>query len=1432
MSALPGNGPSPSTPVIAIGASAGGLEASRTLLKLLHPDLPAALILVLHLDPSHDSMLVGLLEPDMGLPVVEAVNAMPLCEGRVHVIPPGVFLTVAEGVLRLAAPAHGKPVRLPFDTLLRSLAHEADTPTTCIILSGTGTDGSIGIEALADSGAVVIAQDPHEAGYSGMPEAAIATGRVDHILKTAAMPAVIDAILARGPRKTTPRAGGASAAVRTGASDTAFAAIIDLVGRHTKQDISLYKPGTLTRRIERRMALAACGKDGADRYLAILRSDADELTRLSADLLIHVTGFFRDPAVFAELRDRTIPDLLSALPPGRPLRLWVAGCSNGEEAYSLAIICLEAMAQTGITAGLQIFATDVDPEAIATARDGFYPAEIATSVSADRLARFFLPGENGWRVTPALRETLVFAEADLLSDPPFSRLDLVSCRNVLIYLGAEAQRRVIGLCSFALRPDGLLLLGLAETPGPEDGRFTLANKDARLWRRNGRAQTDGLFATAGPRPAPVPPVRRTADLADLCQKILLDSYAPAAVLMNRQLECLYFLGSTERYLNLPQGHPDNTFPALIPRLLRVRLREAAALCDARTPLVTVSGGRLGSGASYSIALHALAAGNEPLLLACFVDDAPALPLSGSPPPQSHEGAPVPALEAEIATLRDDLLQAQRDLEKAVEANEADTAEARSISEEFQATNEELLASREELQSLNEELTALNGQLQETLDRHRTTADDLQNVLYSTDIATLFLDADLNIRFFTPAARTVFRVIATDVGRPLADLAALSEDSGLIPDARAVLKTTVPVEREIAGAGSAAGEVWFLRRIQPYRTSDGRIDGVVITFTDISERKRSNAALVEAMHEADRVTLAKSRFLAAVSHDLRQPLQSLTLLHGLMARNQQPDEASRLAALLERILGSMTGMLDSLLDVNRIESGIIRPAIRSVPVAPLLERMAEEFGPLCHQKGLRLRVIQSSAWVRTDLQLLEQMLRNLLSNALKYTFRGSILIGCRRRDGAVQLVVCDSGIGVAASEREAIFEPYYQVGKSTLQTAQGLGLGLSIVRWLGTLLDHPVSLRSVAGTGSAFAITMALADAARGIAHPKAGAPEADPIRRVGRILLVEVEEPLRMLLRELLEAEGHSVIAFGDPKLALHWAGDGNGAPDLLLTDMALRGDMNGLMLATELCRLTASDVPTIILTGDITVATMRSIAATPFHQISKPAALQTLLRRVSEILRTGCADRGCRPAIPGSATIHVVDDDPMIRDTLHRLFESEGWKAATWASAEAFLAGSPPVRGDCLIVDGLLPGQGGVALLETLRRLNIDIPAIILTGHGDAAMAVAAMKAGASDLIEKPASAKDLLSSVARAIAGSPGDQAKSEARRAAQTIFASLTLREHDVLALVLEGAANKNIAAKLGINQRTVENHRAAVMRKTGASSLPALVRLALVAGVSIT
>ncbi|MDO9524890.1 MAG: HAMP domain-containing sensor histidine kinase, partial [Gemmobacter sp.] len=497
----------------------------------------------------------------------------------------------------------------------------------------------------------------------------------------------------------------------------------------------------------------------------------------------------------------------------------------------------------------------------------------------------------------------------------------------------------------------------------------------------------------------------------------------AAVLLNSRLECLYLLGPTERYLSVTEGHPDPGFLGMLPKTLHARFRTAAASCDALHPFIVVPGGYSVKEGRFNIELRAVKTGQEQLLLACFVN-APRAAVSPRPdgPGEGDDAARVAELEADLEATRGDLRDTMRDLEQEAEAHAADAAEALSMNEEFQSTNEELLASKEELQALNEELTALNTQLQETLERHRTTANDLQNVLYATDVATLFLDLDLNIRFFTPTARAVFRVIATDIGRPLADLAALSRDENLASDARAVMETSDPIEREVSGPDG----VWFLRRVQAYRADGGGVEGVVITFVDITERKRTNAALLAAKREADRATAAKSRFLAVASHDLRQPLQSLMVIHSLMARGRQTAEARRLASLLDRTLDSMTEMLDSLLDVNRIDSGIIKPEVGPVALAPLLRRIGEEFAPLCHLKGLKLRMVPGNAWVHSDPQLLEQILRNLLSNALKYTPKGGILIGSRKRGDHVSIEVCDSGIGVPEDEYRTIFDAYYQV----------------------------------------------------------------------------------------------------------------------------------------------------------------------------------------------------------------------------------------------------------------------------------------------------------------------------------------------------------------------------------------------------------------------
>lgn len=1424
-------------PIIAIGASAGGLEACRALLKDMPRDPPAAFILVLHLDPKHDSMMVDLLADPAGLRVVQAAEGMAVRPGVLHVIPPGAFLTLEGGVLHLSDPDGGKSVRFPFDVLLRSLARQAATPVACIVLSGTGTDGSEGIAEIDAAGGLVIAQDPAEAGYSGMPESAIGTGCVTQILPTGQMLAALERFW-DGSRTGAASGSGGQGGRMHGPPVTdhvpmsGYDDLLAFVGEHSLQDLSLYKRGTLERRIARRMALAGLGADELARYLEMLRADAVERAQLAADLLIHVTSFFRDPAVFEHLSEKAIPGLVATLSGERPLRVWIAGCSTGEEAFSLAITCLEALEAAGSTVRLQVLASDVDPEAIATARAGFYSRDIESCVSAQRLARFFVFENGGWRVTAALRDVIVFTVADLLSDPPFSKIDLVSCRNVLIYLGPEAQKRVVARCCFALRPGGLLLLGAAEMPGQSDGCFTVEDKEARLWRRIGKSLPGDLHFVMGKREdasavVQAQPLRRSA-LADLCRRVVLETYAPAAVLVNERLESLYMLGPTEKYLKITQGHPDPGFVGMLPKALRARFRAAAATCNPSNPIVTVSGGRFDEAHSYDIALRSVNAGADPLLLVCFVDTQRPVQGEGAPGSASSQSRRTGDLEADLEATRSDLHDALRDLEQEVEAHGADVAEALSVNEEFQSTNEELLASKEELQSLNEELTALNSQLQETLERHRTTANDLQNVLYSTDVATLFLDLDLNIRFFTPAARAIFRVIPTDVGRPLADLASVSGDDALTLDAREVLATFAPIEREAAGADGQ----WFLRRIQPYRTEGGRVEGVVITYVDITERKRTNTALVAAMSEADRATKAKSRFLAAASHDLRQPLQSMALLHKLLAPNKRSTEGARLALLLDQTLNSMTAMLDSMLDVNRIESGIVRPDLRPVAIAPLIQRLVDEFGPQCRLQGLKLKSVPCKAWVRTDPQLLEQMLRNLLSNALKYTPEGGILMGCRRRGDLLTVHVRDSGIGVAASETKAIFDAYHQVGKTPSLSGHslGLGLGLSIVQRLAQLLEHQISVRSSLGRGADFMITLPVVAAAAEVA-PLVPAPAemTNATRQTGTILLVEDEEPLRDLLEDVLAREGHTVIAKAAAQDALAWAGSDAARPDLLLTDFDLHGGTSGLRLAQDLPDILGDAVPTIILTGDITTATLKSIDGTGFRQVIKPVMPEVLLALISDLMfqvRAAKA-KAVQRLETSRLTVHVIDDDPMIRETMRRLFEAEGWMVVTHSSAEAFLATPRPDGAACLLVDNYLPGMDGVALVQLLRSKGSHLPAVMLTGHGDAAMAVAALKAGASDLIEKPASAADLLASVRHAIDTRQDSGVRVQSNKGAQQRFSSLTLREREVLALVLEGAPNKIIAADLGINQRTVENHRASVMRKTGAASLPALVRLALAA-----
>ena len=827
--------------MVALGASAGGLDAFRKLFDALPADSGMAFVLIQHLDPSHASMMVDLLSSHTTMKVQQAADGMPLEPAHVYVIPPATYLSIDRGALRLSEPRERHGARLPFDFFLRSLAAEYGERAICVILSGTGADGSLGLRAIKEKGGLVVVQSPDDAAYDGMPRSAIMTGLVDFVAPVAQIPKIL--IEHRAPT----REAGPHHSVTSG-DDTSnwLTPIVDLLRIRTAHDFALYKPGTLQRRIERRMAVA--GVADRDRYLEILGQKSGEADLLAKDLLINVTGFFRDPKAFELLAKEVVPDLVRRQAPDQPLRIWVAGCSTGEETYSIAMLFLEELTATKRTGALQVFASDADGDAVAFAREGLYPEAIEADVSPARRARFFKKEKQGYRIVPELRALVVFTTQNVLADPPFSRLDLVSCRNLLIYLRPEAQQKVLSLFHFALRDRGVLFLGGAETVADLSDRFEPISKTHRIYRHVGRART---AAVERPLPAdtraPAPGARRAlpgASPRELTQRALLDAYAPASVLINRKGECLYYLGATDRYLRVAAGEPSRDLLAMVRDGLRSKLGAAIRQASQEQARAIAAGARMSHGdgsLAVRIEVQPLQSEGDALLLVSFIDEPERHERSGRPGVSADTASRVPELERELDATRKELQSAIRDLELSNEEQTAINEEAMSVNEEFQSTNEELVTSKEELQALNEELTALNSELQETLDRQRSTSDDLQNILDSTGVATLFLDGDLNIRFFTPAAKSLFRIIATDIGRPLADLTLLAADAMLLADARAVLTHLAPLGREIEAENGA----WYARRILPYRTQDDRIEGVVITFADISEMKAAEREIEAA-----------------------------------------------------------------------------------------------------------------------------------------------------------------------------------------------------------------------------------------------------------------------------------------------------------------------------------------------------------------------------------------------------------------------------------------------------------------------------------------------------------------------------------------------------------------------------------------------------------
>src|SRR5271166_440550 len=692
----------------------------------------------------------------------------------------------------------------------------------------------------------------------------------------------------------------------------------------------------------------------------------------------------------------------------------------------------------------------------------------------------------------------------------------------------------------------------------------------------------------------------------------------------------------------------------------------------------------------------------------------------------------------------------------------------------------------------------------------------------------------NIRFFTPATRALFNVIPSDLGRPLTDLKSLVADDALLGDAQTVFKSQTPLEREIQGQNGH----WFVRRIMPYRASYEKTEGVVITYEDVTERRRTAETLSAAKRQAELASVAKSRFLAAASHDLRQPLQTLALLQGLLAKKVVGEKAQKLIGGIDEALGAVTGMLNTLLDINQIEVGAVKPEIADVPVNELFDRLREELTYHAQAAGLALRVVPCALSVRSDRGLLEQMIRNLISNALKYTQRGRVLVGCRRRQGKLRIEIWDTGIGIPESELQTVFEEYYQVDNAARQRSRGLGLGLSIVKSLGELLHHPIRVRSLQGKGSVFSIEVPLTPGGHISAsgpHPRAAeGASTHTAPRTGAILIIEDDPEVREHLELFLNDEGYQTSTAVDGHAALRLLARGTMRPDLILADYNLPNGMNGVQVSQKLTQELNRRIPFIILTGDTSTDTLRDIALHDCVHLHKPVKLNDLTRAIDKLL--------AKPPDPlvlpphhahepvgdlGGATIIVVDDDVLVREAIRAVLEDEGRVVETYASCEAFLKAFDPGNSSSLMTDAYVSSMSGLELLEKLHSEGHRLPAIMITGSADVPMAVQAMKAGALDFIEKPIRREELIAGIERALELSQDSSKLLRLRESASAHLAGLTPRQRDVMERVLAGQPSKNIAADLGISQRTVENHRASIMKRTGSKSLPALARLALLA-----
>lgn len=816
--------------IVGIGASAGGLEALGQFLANLPEDSGMAFIVVQHLDPTHVSTMPDLLKKYARIPVVEARDGAKVQPNYVYVSPPNRNITILHGTLQLLEQPSRPGLAHSIDLFFRSLAQDLKEKAVCIVLSGTGTDGALGAKAIKAELGMVVVQDPGTAKYDGMPHAAIATGAADFVLA----PEKMAGQLIEYARQSYGKPARRHRAVEKGTGE--LQKVLSLVRTGTKHDFSGYKVSTLNRRIERRMSVNQI--DNITDYIRFLQENPAEINALFKDFLISVTGFFRDPEAFTVLKEK-LKDLLRTRDEGSQFRAWVLGCSSGEEAYSMAILMEECMEEMGQYFDVQVFGTDIDSDAIAFARNGIYPTSIASDLTEERLKKFFVRKDGQYQIKKEIREKLVFAPQDFIQDPPFSRMDLLSVRNLLIYLNSDLQKKIIPTFHYALNDMGILFLGTAESIGEFTDLFDVVDSKWKIYRRRPRVGPPRAMVPEHARREPVLTPAQMVQPQRLglsAERALLEAL-PAAVLVDQRFRILYVHGETARYLELSRGEPTGSILDMGRQGVKAALTSALHEASAEKREVV----REGVWVKYNGYTQMVRIRVKPVteegqrqgqLIVIFqdVEETRGGRRKGG---ASQLDVRVKELEQELQFTRESLRSAIEELETANEELRSANEEYQSTNEELQSTNEELETSQEELQSVNEELMTVNTEYQKKIEDLYSINDDMKNLLNSSSMATIFLDSNLRIKRYTPAIVGIFNLIESDIGRPVDHVTSGLKLDSLAQESRKVLDTLIPVARELQ---SRDGQ-WYSMRINPYRTGDNAIAGLVLTFTDITELKQ-------------------------------------------------------------------------------------------------------------------------------------------------------------------------------------------------------------------------------------------------------------------------------------------------------------------------------------------------------------------------------------------------------------------------------------------------------------------------------------------------------------------------------------------------------------------------------------------------------------------